>query len=134
MIDGSWSEWSEYSACDVTCGNGSQTRERQCVYPDTSKKGSACEGDSTQNKICSVDCDPVTTTIAPLEENSMKDESENAETDGSWSSWGEWSACSSSCGNGLKTAQRECNNPSPSGTGDECEGASRKSQQCSLGK
>ncbi len=31
--------------------------------------------------------------------------------DGGWSSWGAWGECSRSCGTGVSTNRRECNNP-----------------------
>eukprot|EP01029_Cantina_marsupialis_P006584 TRINITY_DN1727_c0_g1_i7.p1 TRINITY_DN1727_c0_g1~~TRINITY_DN1727_c0_g1_i7.p1 ORF type:complete len:3929 (+),score=1599.98 TRINITY_DN1727_c0_g1_i7:991-12777(+) len=35
-------------------------------------------------------------------------------------SWSEWTACSASCGGGIRTASRECDNPAPMYGGDEC--------------
>ena len=41
---------------------------------------------------------------------------------GDWSSWGDWSTCSSSCGGGVRERRRMCNNPTPSCGGLECVG------------
>ncbi|XP_051943593.1 complement component C8 alpha chain [Hippocampus zosterae] len=47
-------------------------------------------------------------------------------TDGSWSCWGLWSACTS----GRKQRTRACNNPPPDGGGATCLGSSSQSQRC----
>ena len=31
--------------------------------------------------------------------------------DGSWGEWGEFGACSRTCGGGVKISERKCNNP-----------------------
>ena len=35
--------------------------------------------------------------------------------DGGYSNWTRWSNCSTSCGDGVMTRSRHCNNPSPAG-------------------
>ena len=50
--------------------------------------------------------------------------------DGGWSNWGEWSLCSSTCGQGTRQRTRSCNNPEPSGGGAGCKGDDRQEQQC----
>ncbi|KAM7378942.1 hypothetical protein PAMP_004530 [Pampus punctatissimus] len=47
-------------------------------------------------------------------------------TDGSWSCWEAWSACTS----GRKTRTRICNNPPPDGGGEICLGSSSQTQRC----
>eukprot|EP00092_Neocalanus_flemingeri_P017235 GFUD01018638.1.p1 GENE.GFUD01018638.1~~GFUD01018638.1.p1 ORF type:complete len:487 (+),score=130.08 GFUD01018638.1:238-1698(+) len=102
-VKGSWSAWSPYSSCTVTCGGGTQFRTRAC-----SKEGE-CDGKEREEKECgAVEC----------------------EVHGAWSTWGEWSTCSVSCGEGDQARDRECNSPPPSNGGDECEGEARETQNC----
>ena len=54
-IKGTWGVWQDWHACSVTCGRGSQTRFRQCYWPDKNKKGAHCNNDGsedTQNQRC----------------------------------------------------------------------------------
>ena len=53
---------------------------------------------------------------------------------GAWSSWGEWSACSISCGGGEQARERECGSPAPSKGGDECKGEGRETELCNTDK
>ena len=52
--------------------------------------------------------------------------------DGGYSSWTPWSECSVTCGGGEQTRTRECTNPSPVGSGKDCEhlGPHEQSQKC----
>ncbi|XP_053381797.1 sushi, von Willebrand factor type A, EGF and pentraxin domain-containing protein 1-like [Mercenaria mercenaria] len=42
--------------------------------------------------------------------------------DGGWSEWGNWSECSTTCGDGEKKRKRLCNSPSPDNGGEMCSG------------
>ena len=57
--------------------------------------------------------------------------------DGGWSSWTRGS-CSKTCGGGIRTSTRRCNNPAPSCGGDGCSGSSIRrdicNTRCCLGK
>ncbi|VDI60497.1 Hypothetical predicted protein [Mytilus galloprovincialis] len=52
--------------------------------------------------------------------------------DGGWSDW-ENSTCSVTCGEGTTTMTRTCNNPIPSGGGNNCSGESIDTASCNLG-
>ncbi|CAG2195916.1 Hemicentin-1 [Mytilus edulis] len=50
--------------------------------------------------------------------------------DGGWSSWAQWTTCSNSCGVGLQTRTRQCNNPSTQYGGVYCNGLSSQTRKC----
>jgi len=88
-VANSWSTWAEWSPCSKTCGGGKKVRVRTC-----SKAGS-CDGQDIQTKTCN--------------SNTCKEEV-------SWSRWGSWSSCSSSCGKGNRERQRSCSSPNTANT------------------
>uniref|UniRef100_A0A7N9AVN3 A disintegrin and metalloproteinase with thrombospondin motifs 7-like n=1 Tax=Mastacembelus armatus TaxID=205130 RepID=A0A7N9AVN3_9TELE len=49
---------------------------------------------------------------------------------GGWASWSEWSACSRTCGAGVQSAQRECDNPVPKYRGKYCLGERQRYRIC----
>lgn len=51
-VDGSWSDWSEFSECSTTCGSGSKRRSRSCDSPAPQGDGKACEGDQDETVEC----------------------------------------------------------------------------------
>ncbi|XP_058484781.1 A disintegrin and metalloproteinase with thrombospondin motifs 7 [Solea solea] len=51
---------------------------------------------------------------------------------GGWASWSEWSACSRTCGVGVQSAQRECDNPVPKYGGKYCLGERRRYKICNI--
>jgi hypothetical protein len=51
-VDGKFGEWGDYGPCSVTCGDGSQTRERKCDNPAPQHGGAQCQGDSKETKAC----------------------------------------------------------------------------------
>ncbi|KAI8434227.1 hypothetical protein MSG28_012332 [Choristoneura fumiferana] len=54
--------------------------------------------------------------------------------DGGWGEWGEWSECSRTCGGGVETQTRECNNPKPSNNGKYCVGDRSRYKTCNREK
>ncbi|XP_047673627.1 A disintegrin and metalloproteinase with thrombospondin motifs 14 isoform X2 [Tachysurus fulvidraco] len=50
--------------------------------------------------------------------------------DGGWSSWGRFGSCSRSCGGGVRSRSRQCNNPPPAYGGRECPGSEFDYQIC----
>ncbi|XP_071156714.1 thrombospondin-1-like [Mytilus edulis] len=84
----SWSFWSSWSKCSITCGNGVQVRIRQqmnttmlCSYNET------FDSKTCFRSACAV---------------------QDADKTGcSWSFWSSWSKCSITCGNGTQVRIRQ---------------------------
>lgn len=84
-VDCSYSDWTAWQSCSISCGEGSQKRDR-VVRIEPSHGGAPCTGDleeaqSCTEKPCPVDC--------------------------SFQEWGDWEACTSSCGSGVHKRSRE---------------------------
>lgn len=108
--DGGWADWSTWSTCSRTCGDGIQTRSRTCDNPLPSIQGNYCQGNSYQVETCSLRNCP--------------------ETNGGWSTWSEWTHCSATCNTGMKTRLRDCDNPAPSSGGTHCKGSPYDVKHC----
>ncbi|XP_046554970.1 SCO-spondin-like [Haliotis rubra] len=116
-VDGGWSSWREISRgiCSVTCGDGTQSinRQRTCNNPLPSNGGATCSsvGINTQTGACNDGSCPV---------------------DGGWSAWVEddRQACTKTCGGGSQTVEytRTCTNPTPRHGGAQCSGQSTKQE------
>ncbi|NWS62476.1 ATS14 metalloproteinase, partial [Chunga burmeisteri] len=50
--------------------------------------------------------------------------------DGSWSSWSKFGSCSRTCGGGVRSRSRSCDNPPPAYGGRNCPGATYEYQVC----
>lgn len=106
---GGWSDWSPWSACDVPCSTGNQTRTRTCTNPAPLLDG-VCTGPDTDTQSCD------TGIPCPI--------------DGGWSDWSAWSDCTVGCGGGTQTQTRTCTNPAPQYGGQSCQGPSSQTQTC----
>lgn len=49
---------------------------------------------------------------------------------GNWGPWSPWDTCTLTCGGGVQTRQRLCNDPAPKHGGKECVGDNRDTQMC----
>ncbi|XP_078591867.1 SCO-spondin-like [Branchiostoma floridae x Branchiostoma japonicum] len=54
---GGWTEWSQWSACTVTCGAGTSLRYRNCTIPPPSLPDLTCEGSAVQTTTCMTESD-----------------------------------------------------------------------------
>ncbi|KAK7100724.1 hypothetical protein V1264_023622 [Littorina saxatilis] len=104
-VDGEWFQWEQWQPCNVTCGVGSQIRERKCNSPQFG--GRTCSGISKEWRGCS---------------------HASCAIDGVWLEWSEWGACSVTCGNGIQFRNRTCEGPFYGG--DDCVGDPEDSQTC----
>ncbi|XP_037550324.1 SCO-spondin-like [Nematolebias whitei] len=100
-VDGQWSTWTPWSQCSVSCGTGLRSRYHFCSSPQRSGSGLPCLGPHRDDQVC------ITT---PCDRH------------GAWSLWNKWTECTKSCGVGVQSRRRHCDNPTPEGEGNYCEG------------
>ena len=64
LVPGNYTAWSEWSACNRTCGGGKQKRERTCTNPTPAHGGKDCEdqglGEAEESVACNEDPCPST--------------------------------------------------------------------------
>lgn len=53
-MDGGFGQWSSFSQCSKSCGNGKQTRSRECNDPKPAHEGKDCDGSKTNVKDCKI--------------------------------------------------------------------------------
>ncbi|XP_072292326.1 adhesion G protein-coupled receptor B3 isoform X2 [Eucyclogobius newberryi] len=99
-------EWSQWSSCSVTCGQGSQVRTRTCASP----YGSHCGGPLRESRVCN------NTAPCPVH--------------GVWEEWSPWSLCSFTCGRGHRTRTRMCAPPQHGGRA--CDGPETQTKLCNI--
>ena len=51
-VDGGWTAWTDWVACSVTCGTGTQQRSHACTNPPPSNGGVICSGAPTESQPC----------------------------------------------------------------------------------
>jgi hypothetical protein len=73
-----YDDWSSWTSCTETCGNGTVSRQRVCTEPEN------CDWVENEQDYCEGLC------IGEFEE------------------WSEWAECSVTCGNGTVTRERKC--------------------------
>ena len=53
-VNGSWSQWSSWQPCSVTCGGGNRTRTRTCSYSAPKWNRQECSGTNTSTERCNL--------------------------------------------------------------------------------
>lgn len=111
LVDGGYTNWSEFSSCTVSCGQGTKTRTRNCTNPLPQHGGNYCQGRSTQSVPCLVRHCPI---------------------NGNYTEWTEFTSCSLTCGGGTRNRSRTCLNPRPQYGGLNCSslGPAQEGEDC----
>ncbi|XP_026084133.1 adhesion G protein-coupled receptor B1-like isoform X7 [Carassius auratus] len=105
-------EWSAWSACSTTCGEGWQSRTRLCVSVPYSTQ---CSGPLREQRPCN------NTIVCPAALITVH---------GSWDEWTPWSLCSSTCGRGYRDRTRSCKQPQFGG--NPCDGPEKQTKFCNI--
>lgn len=58
LVDGQWSQWSNFGTCSATCGGGFKHRRRKCDNPAPASGGKNCQGPSFQSIACKIQACP----------------------------------------------------------------------------
>ncbi|KAK3602533.1 hypothetical protein CHS0354_003785 [Potamilus streckersoni] len=59
LVDGGWTEWTEWSGCSTTCDSGIKRRIRACTNPAPANGGNDCVGIATETSQCILRTCPV---------------------------------------------------------------------------
>ncbi|XP_041422603.1 adhesion G protein-coupled receptor B1-like isoform X3 [Xenopus laevis] len=100
-------EWSPWSVCSTTCGEGLKSRTRFCV---SSSYSTPCSGPLKEHKQCN------NSAVCPV--------------NGIWAEWSPWSLCSSTCGRGFRERTRTCSPPQFGG--NNCDGPEKQTKFCNI--
>ena len=130
MAAGSWSTWTGWTGCSVTCDSGTRVRHRSC------QNGTCHEGMANSEEACSLGpCSNYKKQIIDVDFKTLrKNYGKIAEKEGyrqqggTWESWTAWTSCSVTCGSGTRMKHRAC----PQGS--QCQGQSASQEDCRVGK
>ncbi|XP_028416139.1 hemicentin-1-like isoform X1 [Dendronephthya gigantea] len=102
-VDGNYGNWSLKDKCNVSCGEGFETWQRDCDKPKPKFGGKYCSeiGESVEYRSCLAEPCPV---------------------NGGYGNWSVRIPCNVSCGEGVEIWRRNCDNPKPKYGGSNCSG------------
>ncbi len=122
-----WTEWSEWSKCNVSCGEGFKKRVRSCLNPPTINNALGCQGFPEQLIACYEPCQGKVRkeekSLVKMLKKEVEILAEDSEVNG-WSEWSPWSMiCNSDC---TRSRKRDCN----SGDVNACRGSDVEIDKC----
>ncbi|WAR30279.1 CADN-like protein [Mya arenaria] len=143
-VDGYWSDWGQWSGCDVSCGKGTRSRVRLCDNPAPTHGGDDCAGSKDEHDVCVLESCPgmfnfeLTTIESTVIFNAVFSILDNItlvsyslHVDG-WDNWSAWSSCTVTCGQGLKNRHRACNATMGTMLGGGCIGNDQEQIACNM--
>ena len=114
VVNCEWSSYGEWSECSATCGGGSRVARRR-ITQHALNGGRECIGDKIRNETCSSEPCSGNDILEPV--NCL------------WSRFGEWTACTKTCGGGERKSTRTMVQLALYG-GKECKGNETKLESC----
>ena len=123
------------------------TRYRQCNNPSPKNGGRRCSGSSSENSSCNTNGCPgmdaknifnvpmnkyliIGLTLIIITYKLIQSVFICNIVNGNWGNWGSYGSCSKTCGGGMYTRYRQCNNPSQKNGGRPCSGSSSETSPC----
>lgn len=143
------SQWSEWSSCNQTCGQGQRTRTR-VVTSERRGNGAVCPTPNEESQNCtagaceSCEINGVTYEIGEIIaatscqtcycstylNQSCVDKDVRDQPAPVWTEWGEFTACSRTCGSGTRQRRRTCQDVCHEGVSEACAGSSVQVEPC----
>ena len=113
LVVGSWSQWSKYTNCGVSCGKGEQKRTRKCVKLKNTIGKAVCPLKNGSRGFYEEE-------VRVCSRNNCPTAQSNDSVDGNWGPWKDVGVCSATCGGGKQPRKRSCDSPAPSHGGNKC--------------
>jgi len=132
--DCEWGDWSEYSECSASCGEGTKSASRTIMH-EAENGGRECRGPSKMTVSCMIKPCVVSSGRIPDSRYQIVKGPTIVKGpkawDCEWGDWSEYSECSTTCGYGTKTASRPILHQAENG-GRDCRGPAKMTISCMI--
>ena len=111
-VNCTWDQWTGFSECSKSCGEGTKTRTRQKIIEE--EFGGSCQGTSKDTTSCNIEkCPEIKWKFNCI-----------------WGTWSAFSECTESCGEGTKTRSRK--KILKESNGGTCKGTTTDTTYCNI--